>query len=316
MLLVSDVYSEVQRVMGDCDDASVFNRISDATEVLCNKTDIDPLIGWVDIVTTGGKAITLPREVDTVLALNISGVPSFPRNRWAEFHLNGLGSDASDQGRFFWDDKGDYPLFKDPEEPVQFTALAAHAGDVAEGEIWVHGYDFNDRKVTSEVDGAVVDGWKVPLSGSLEGPAPDAPVFKRVTGVRKKPSLGYVSLYGTTSGGDVALYGDYEPSETLPQYRRILLSTSACWARIQYRRKVFRVTSQTDRIPLHSRMALMLMCKALQKYDNDKIEEGDLYERKAVALLVEKQLASNPPSSPSIQISETTTLVGHCDRMT
>jgi len=315
MLLVSDVYDEVSRVMGQCDDAATLSCISDATEILCNKTDIDPLIGWVDINTAGGRAITLPREVDTVLALNISGVPSFPRDRWAEFHLNGKGTDCGPSCTKYWDDKGDHPIFADPTEPVQLTGVAV--ADDAEAEVWAYGYDANDKRIFStDEDDNTVDGYKVVLSESPAAPDPTAPFFKRITEIRKSVTKGFVSLYGNNEDSETTLLGQYEPFETLPKYRRLLISSEACWVRIQFRRKVFRVTTQTDRIPLHSRYALLLMCKALQKFDDDKIDEAKIYEEKAVALLLEKQLASNPPVSPSMQVSPHSTLVDRHDRLT
>lgn len=314
MLLVSDVYDEVARVMRACDDATVYNRISDAAEILCNKTDIDPLLGWVDIVTSGKRAFTLPREVDTVLAVNFSGTPSFPRNRWAEFHLNGRGSDTEETSSYFWDDKGDYPLFTDPAKPIQLVAVTTKTADVGVAEVWAYGYDENDRRVVSTVGGQTVDGYKVPLYDAATAPGPGDPKFKRVVCIRKTATKGFVSLFGTDEDG-TAKYGEYEPDETLPQYRRITLSRNAEWVRVQFRRKVFRVTKASDRIPVHSRYALILMVKALQKYDDDKVEEATAYEGQAVRLLMEKQLATNPPGGPSFQVSNATRLVSDRDRM-
>lgn len=315
MLLVSDVFAEVSRVMRACDDATVYNRISDATELLCNKSDIDPLIGWVDIVTGGSRYFTLPREVDTILALNISGRPSFPRNRWAEFHLNGFGTDETTRCPEFWDDKGDFPLFVDPSSPVQFAASTPVTADLAAGELWVYGYDENDRRVFTEQGGNVVDGYKVELFDTPTLPAANAPFFKRVVAVRKTVSDGFFSLWGTTADAVTSLYGEYQPSETLPAFRRIKISQDAEWVRAMFRRKVFRVSAQTDFIPLHSRYALMLMVKALQKYDDDKIDEGIAYEEKAVQMLLEKQRATNPPGGPTMQVSNATRLVSNYDRM-
>jgi hypothetical protein len=315
MLLVSDVFSEVERVMRACDDATVYNRISDATEILCNKSDVDPLIGWVDIITTNSRYVTLPREVDTILALNISGRPSFPRNRWAEFHLNGFGSDETSRCPEFWDDKGDFPLFIDPSSPVQFAASTTDATDIPAGELWVYGYDENDRWVVSTVGGNTVDGYKVEIFATPTLPSPSAPFFKRITAVRKTASKGFFSLWGTTSTAITTLYGEYQPTETLPAFRRIRISQDAEWVRAMFRRKVFRVSALTDFIPLHSRYALMLMVKALQKYDDDKIDEALAYEEKAVQLLIEKQRATNPPGGPTMQVSNATRLISKYDRM-
>ena len=315
MLLVSDVFDEVSRVMRACDDATVYNRISDATEILCNKADIDPLLGFVDITTGGSRKFTLPREVDTVLAVNFSGKPSFPRNRWAEFHLNGLGGDADQTCEYFWDDKGDYPLFVDPTSPIRLVAVSTNAADVGTTELWAYGYDENGRRVVSTVGGQTVDGYKVPLYAASTPAGGADPKFSRVVCIRKTATKGFVSLYGADDASSTSLFGEYEPDEQLPQYRRITLSRDAQWVRVQFRRKVLRVSRPSDRIPLHSRYALMLMVKALQKYDDDKIEEAVAYEGQAVKLLMEKQQASNPPGGPSFQISNATRLISSRDRL-
>ncbi|NBW10107.1 MAG: hypothetical protein EBR82_18975 [Caulobacteraceae bacterium] len=315
MLLVSDVFSEVSRIMRACDDATVYDRISDAAEILCNKADIDPLLGWVDIVTGGSRYFTLPREVDTVLAVNISGKPSFARNRWAEFHLNGLGTDDTVKCDEFWDDKGGFPLFVDPTNPVRFSVSTTRSEDVSAGELWVYGYDENDRWVTSLVNGSPVDGYKATLYATPTVPNSSVPLFKRVTMVRKTSSKGYFSLWGTAANGTTVLYGEYQPAETLPSFRRIRISKNAEWVRVRYRQKVFRVTKSTDLIPVHSRYALMLMIKALQKYDDDKLEEAAAYEAQAVRLLIEKQQATNPPVGPSFQVSNATRLVSDRNRL-
>lgn len=316
MILVSDVYSDVQRILGTCEDAPVYSRISDAVEILCHKTEIDPLLGWVDINTGGGRFVTLPREVETVLSLNISGIPSFPRNRWAEFHLNGRGSDATQSASYFWDDKGDYPTIFDPTEPVQLSVVAVSSDDVASGELWAYGYDAADKKIYTLVGGSLVEGWSVPLNSAPVAPTSDAPFFKRITAVKRTSGKGFMTLNGTADQASVpSLLGLYEPNDTLPKFRRISLSQGACWVRVQYRRKIYAIKTQNDFIPLHSKYALLLMCKALQKYDNDKIEEGLAYEKKALELLLDKQFSSNPQVSPTMQVSKTTTLVDPTDRL-
>lgn len=315
MILVRDILPDAKRVLGQCGNDLLFSRLSDATEVLANKSDFDPLLGWVDITTSGGKVVSLPREVETVLALNISGVPSFPRDRWAEFHLNGRGSDCSDSCAFFWDDKGDYPLFRDPDVPVRFVATVENSADLT-AELWIYGYDENDKWVYSTVGSETVEGYRVTLNDGVVVIDPSAPLFKRVVNVRKDRTKGYVSLYGYADGSSTGtLFGLYEPFETAPSYRRIVLSKTACWVRVQFRRKVFRITSETDWIPLHSRYALLLMLKSLQKLDQDRIEEADAYEAKAVRYLLDEQSTRNPPSVSPIQVSTATALVPRNDRM-
>lgn len=314
MILVRDILPDARRVLGQCSNETLFSRLSDATEILANKANFDPLIGWVDITVSGGKVVTLPREVETVLALNISGFPSFPRDRWAEFHLNGRGSDCSDTSTFFWDDKGDYPIFRDLSAPVRLVAIVDSV-DMAK-EIWVYGYDSNDKWVYSTVDGQTVEGYKVPVTDGLVVIDPAAPLFKKVVTVRKDKTSGFVTLNGYEDGNATpTTFGYYEPFETQPQYRRIVLSTTACWVRIQYRKKIFRIQRDTDYIPLQSRYALLLMLKSLQKLDQDRIQEADAYEAKAVRMLLDEQYIRNPAVSVPIQVNNTNGLVPNYDRL-
>lgn len=316
MLLVRDLLPDARRVLGQCSTEALISRLSDATEILANKSNFDPLLGVVDIATGDGKYVTMPRVVETVLALNISGMPSFPRDRWAEFHLNGLGSDCKDSCDFFWDDKGDYPIFRDPITPVRLVAVVETAADLTH-EFWVYGYDHEGNWVYSTDGlGNTVEGYKLSVFfGAVTVPA-SAPLFSRIVTIRKDETKGYVSLYGypdgSVSGG---LYGYYEPFETLPQYRRIRLSKNACWVRVQFRRKVFRLRTETDLIPLHSKLALMLMLKGLQKLDTDRIEEAEMYERKAVQYLIEEQFSRNPPVTSPLQVNVMNGVVAPDDRL-
>lgn len=315
MILARDILPEARRILGACSQETLLSRLSDATEILANKADFDPLLGWVDIVTSAGKVVTLPREVETVLALNISGQPSFPRDRWAEFHLNGRGSDCSDSCVFFWDDKGDVPIFRDPTATVRLYGIVENPQDLT-AELWVYGYDENDQKIFSTVAGETVEGYRVTLTDGLVVLDPTAPLFKKITAVRKGVTKGFVRLVayedGAITGTDIGLY---EPFETEPQYRRIILSTSACWVRIQYRKKVFRLRSDTDYIPLHSRYAVLLMLKSLEKLDKDRIEEAEAYERKAVQMLLDEHFTRNPPASAPVQVNMTNGLVPTWDRL-
>ncbi len=316
MLLVRDILPDARRVLGQCVTEALISKLSDATEILANKSNFDPLLGVVDLTTGDGKYVTLPRAVETVLALNISGIPSFPRDRWAEFHLNGLGSDCRDSCDFYWDDKGDYPLFKDPTVPVRLVGTVESAADLTV-EVWVYGYDTNGKWVYStDGSGNTVEGYKLSVFNGAVTVPPSAPLFRQIVRVRKDESKGFVSVYGYADGSSTGtLYGYYEPFETVPQYRRIRLSKNACWVRVQFRRKVFRLRTETDLIPLHSKVALLLMLKSLQKLDTDRIEEAEAYERKAVQYLVEEQFSRNPPVTSPLQVNVMNGVVAQDDRL-
>src|ERR1700678_3637015 len=91
VLTVNDVYNDVARVLGSNDPATIYSRINDIVEILSTESDWDPTRGYVDVCVGCNGQVTLPPEVDVVLAVNIGGRPTQMHDFWFMFHLNGPG---------------------------------------------------------------------------------------------------------------------------------------------------------------------------------------------------------------------------------
>lgn len=307
MFTVNDIASDAKRILANCDDATLLNRLNYAVEELANESDWDPLVGVVDINTTTDPAtsnatmVSLPREIETPLSVNIGLTPSQPRNRYFSFHLNGPGD--CDQGgcTYAWDDKGDYPTVVDLSANSQLIAIADNAADTAT-EMWAYGYDANNHWIRTLIAGVWYDGAPVTISANPAAtPAVNAQVFRRITRIRKDSTQEYVKLYGYASGV-ATLLGDYAPTETEPSYRRIRLNRNCGWVRIIFRRRVFKLESLTDLIPLHSPFAILMALKAMQKMEDDQLDEGEKYWQKALNSITKEQLSRNPVTTPELQV--------------
>lgn len=92
-MFVSEIYDKTREVLGRCSQVIIFQRLTEAIEILKNTGDWDPTLGYVDVQgATDRKTFTLPYDIDVPLAINICGRPAYMRSKWAEFHINGSGS--------------------------------------------------------------------------------------------------------------------------------------------------------------------------------------------------------------------------------
>lgn len=152
-----------QEILAVSDQAEIFRRLSDAIEVLANKGDWNPNIGYVDICAlSDGKTITLPRDIDTPLAVNVGGRPQIFRNRWHEFHINGAGSFA--ETPWNWDDQGDFPVAMDIINASNLIAVADLKNDL-NIVLRIFGFDQSGKWIrTQAVNGTWEDGFLPPIN--------------------------------------------------------------------------------------------------------------------------------------------------------
>lgn len=169
-MLVSDIITDAKGIIGQCRDETAFSAITDAIVVLANKGNYDLLTGFVDIcATSDGKTITLPRDIETPLAVNINGAPAYFRNKWYEFHLNGAGS--FQQVKWAWDDQGDAFTFMDIIASSPLIAVADLKTDLG-ATLRVFGYDANGNWIrTQDVNGVWTDGFLVPINMLTDFPS-------------------------------------------------------------------------------------------------------------------------------------------------
>jgi hypothetical protein len=112
-------------------------------------------------------------------------------------------------------------------------------------------------------------------------------LVKSVMHVEKPVTVGYVSLYAFDYGrsNDMALIGQYHPSETNPKYRKIRIGKPCAWVRMIYRVRSPEITSEYDYIPLESPRAIIAAVHAVDLEDKDFLEQAQKYWQVASAYL-------------------------------
>lgn len=303
MLTVSEIYDEGKKIVGSCADEIFFRWVTDAVKVIANKSHFEGWKGWLDICTTGqGKCLTLPREVGTVLAVNVGGQPTLGRDQMFRFHLNGPG-DCRGSCEYTWDDQGNWhPVYKDLVTPSKLVAYLQTDTDNGK-ELLVFGYDNQNQPLRRQVAGEWVNGYQVPTIYGYAIPDAGAPVISRITAVQKAPTNGVVRLASVDSGGlNGVNLAVYEPDETLPQYRRIRLGRTASWVRIAYRKSAPKVQSFFDHVPLNNRLALLLALRAVKFYSEQDLANAHAYEADAARMEIEEQNQLEPPTLAPIQV--------------
>ena len=297
--LVSDVLDDARMILGVCDNTIVFRRLTEAIELLAMKSDYDFLTGCVDICTDG-EIVTLPRDVESLLAVNISGMPAIPGNQLFQFHQNGSGSGPRCDYR--WIELGTFPTYRDLTCASKLVAFLDNPAD-GSVKLVVHGYDHEGRVLTHTIAGVQHDGALIPMTYGYALPASDAPKISRITGISKGVSKGMIRLSsfdGSTTTG--TLIGIYEPDETSPQYRRITVNPSCDVITVLYRRSTFEVRRTSDRILLHSRLALLLALKAVKAYQDDMLDLGVGFEKTAARIIMEKEERVGSQVQQGIQV--------------
>lgn len=309
-MIVADVWEDAREVFGVCSDSALYRRINDAIELLVNKGDWNPLFAYIDICASG-RCVALPSDVETPIAATLDGNPAVARNELYRYHLNGPGEKYS-AVTWEWENGGLVPTMRDLIVPTKLVAYVEQSADTGSA-LTVYGHDDAGRWVrTLQPDSSWIDGWQVPTIQGWALTDSTAPKFSRITGVRKAVTTGRVRLATidwNPSTNEGALLGDYFPHETEPAYRRVRLSCEPAVVRFYVRRKTFRVSRQTDFIPLHHSFALRLGFQAVKSYvDRDTGLAMD-FESQAVRLLTERESAITPPGGQAPQIDPGPSLV-------
>lgn len=315
MIIVGDIFTDIQSVLGTCDETVTYNRINEAQEELANLANWDPMTVSLDICTQGCE-ITLPDDIEVPLAVNVGGRPADFRNKWFEYHMNGPGTECcSGSCHFSWNDKGTFPTFRDPIQPSTI-ATYPEIDEAIGSNLRVYGYDENDKWImTEDSNGVMQDGFDVPIIFGIGAGMTTSQLVKRITRIAKPITNGFIQIValdpGSSSGG--TLLGLIRPNITNPSFRRITVSgsgtqflsgtSSTCttWVRMRARKKTFKVSSLDDAIPLNSVTALKMMCMAIKKYEADLLDEYAKYFNAAREALQREQKSSSGPNQIRIQ---------------
>ena len=301
MFRVNDVYDESKRIVGSCSDTILFRWMGDAVSLVANKADFEGWKGWLDICTSGGTCVTAPREVETIIGVNIGGHPTLAYDQLFNFHLNGPG-DCHPCG-WSWQDQGNWhPVYRDILTPAKLVAYVSSTADNGKSLV-VYGFDSAGNKLRRQVNGVWMDGYQVPTIYGYAIPDAGAPIVARITVVDKAITAGPVRLSTIDDSGLTGVtLGVYEPDEELPQYRRIKLHRSCDWVRIAYRKTNPTFGSRYDHIPLRSRIAFLNAMRAVKFYADVDLGNAHAFEADAARLEIESQRMAEPPTFAPVQM--------------
>jgi len=136
--------------------------------------------------------------------------------------------------------------------------------------------------------------------------AVEEPTFvKAISHVEKPVTQGYISLYAYDYGrsNDMALIGQYHPTETNPKYRRIRVGKPCAWARIIYRVSHPTITSTQDYIPVEQDRAILAAVHAIDLEDKDFAEQAAKYWQIAFGYLRNQQSSMDGHAMEPIQVA-------------
>ncbi len=326
MFQLNDVWDESRKILGQCDDIKLLRWLSDAVAVIANKADLDGLRGAVDICTVGchcastpgsvcnspagcgRKCITLPREIETVLGVNIGGQPVLLRGELWNWHLNGPG-DCRTVCEWAAQDKGhNFCTFRDIITPSKLVTYLETDADNGKKFI-VYGYDDKGQILKTQVNGVWQPGLILPTIYGVAIPDSEAPNVARITNIYKEDTVGNIRLSTIDDSGATGItLGQYEPDENTPNYCRLQLNRSCNWVRIAYIKINPIFKSRYDHVPLRSRKGLLLAVQAMKEYGDKQYEAAHLCEADAARLEIEAQIRAEPPSYFPIQVIDMSNL--------
>jgi len=324
---VTDIYDESKKILGACDDVKLFRWLGDAASLVCNKADLEGLKGWLDICTAGCRCtgaqpcsrscgrqcLTMPAEVETVLAINIGGRPALGLAQNYNFHLNGLG-DCCTSCDWSWQDLGEnYYTFRDLITPAKLVVYLQTPEDNNK-EFIVYGYDIDGNLLRRQVGGVWKDGYAVPTIFGIAVPDENAPTIARITAIFKAPTVGSVRLSTIDDSGLTGvLLGTYEPNQTIPQFRRVQLNRCTKWARVAYMKTSPTFLTRDDHIPLKSRRGFLCAVQAVKFYSEADLARAHAFEADAARMEVEAQEKLDAPLYFPIQVVDRNSLRDKCD---
>lgn len=295
-MFVFEFYQQAKQQFAGCDEPTILSRLSDAVKLLSNKGINDPLLGEMQLCVCDG-CVTLPRDVGTVLGIDVCGQPTLLQDQWFKYHINGPGA-CSPCGVIT--EMGQVCTFKDPSEPAYLIAEVTSAADNNK-KLRVFATDVTGKKIfTPGPGGTLQEGFLVPMVFGFPKRAPNVPPLGAIYRISRDETKDFVRLIAIRASDGVSqtVIGDYEPSETLPQYRRIRVPQKSP-VLIKYKKASLQLRSQQDFINIDNYEALRLACRAVKFRLDDKYSAAQSAEGEASRILSE-ETAAKLPSGPRV----------------
>lgn len=293
-MLYRDIKDDVAQALGGHEgDAQAYRRATDAVRLLNSKGLIDAMHGEIAVCVCG-NFVTLPREVDTVLATQIDGNPSLIRNEWFTYHLNGPGNTGWTPYRMTDVLGRNFCTFRDPDRPVYLAARARAAAD-QNARLRVYGYAENGERIYGlDADGNQSDGFIVPVIFSTTQLSWNSavPAIARIEHISKDVTTDTIDLVAIDPDTHevISKVGEYRPDETTPAYTRIRVPQEEV-VRVKFRRRDFDVRGDDSWINCDNRQAFILACRAISARMDGKLRDAREYEAEATRLLNEDRAA-------------------------
>lgn len=208
-MFVSQIIEEAAEVLATTDYAKVYRKLTQAVQTLMESGHYFHAISEVDVCTGwDGVTVTLPRNVEVPLAVNVDGSPTYFRNRLFQYHVNKGGMYNNVQ--WAWDDRGMVATQMEITQPSELVAISEHETD-AGLKLRVIGTDSNNRELRTQLqDGTLVDGLLVPVHAQRDFPygtiAPDgATIETRTLKVSPLTDLISATVHQLLSGQPIVL---------------------------------------------------------------------------------------------------------------
>lgn len=301
-MYVREFFTQAKAMFAGCDEATIFARLTDAYKLLANKGITDSLISEVEICVCNG-CVTLPRDVGTVLGVDVCGQPTLLQDQFFKYHINGPGSRSGGPCGVITE-MGQVCTFRDPSEAAYLVAEVTGAADNNKKlRVFATRADNGQKIFTPGPDGKLYEGFLVPLIFGYPQRNPDVPALGRIYRISKEATKDFVKLYAVNASDGVSqtLVGWYEPSETDPQYRRIRVPNKTS-VLVKYKKATLDIRSQFDWLPIDNYEALRLACRAVKYRYEDALEKARPFEEEASRILAEETEAKRPsgPRVPQI----------------
>lgn len=295
-MFVFEFYDQAKQQFGQCDESVIFARLSDAVRLLSNKGINDPLLGELQLCVCDG-CITLPRDVGTVLGIDVCGHPTLIQDQWFKYHINGPGVCG---GCGVITEVGQVCTYKDPSEPAYLIAEVTSSADNNK-KLRVFATDENGKKIfTPGPGGTLQEGFLVPMVFGFPKRAPNVPAIGSIYRISRDETKDFVKLIAVRASDGISQtqIGHYEPSETFPQYRRIKVPHKSA-VLVKYKKASLQIRSQQDFINIDNFEALRLACRAVKFRLDDRYAQALAAEKEASRILSE-ETESKLPAGPRV----------------
>lgn len=284
-------------------DPQLLARTNEAQERLLNKGLYAGTYGRYSVCVYGG-CITLPREFESIIGYNFGSIPGQVYNQWYEFMENGPGiAPAGDWKRLI--DRGYAPTFRSLESQKYIKVYTDLVED-STATILFRGSDSLNNRVQTQENDQYIDGERLSLQTS---PAITSSAFRDVDAINKTVTKGWVRVYAVDPVTDAeSCIAILAPDETLPMYRRYAIpgfeNQEGSVVTVLAKRKFIPVTTDDDDLIVTNLGALKMMAIAIEKEENNNLDEAAKYEAKALELLREelREVQGSALGRPQVQM--------------